>query len=245
MNTELITERRIAAGLTIRELARQTGVAPAVVVDLEWRRVPDAEQTGLSVTSLWRICAALDLTMAELLDDGPPASGDPPEPADDDIAVEAALVEHGGVLTRDDLAMALGWSLHRLERALLVLEQRLRPTGQRLRRVGWNSYALCPRLGALQASQRRDLHRAHSGRVALGPAVAFVLLGVVNGDPGRAAEWLYRLPQGDRNAVELLIRQGLIKRDDRNRLVPTADVSYSLHQERWWLGEDDEAALQG
>jgi hypothetical protein len=54
----------------------------------------------------------------------------------DDIAVEAALVEHGGVLTRDDLALALGWSLPRLERALLVLEQRLRPSGQRLRRVG-------------------------------------------------------------------------------------------------------------
>jgi transcriptional regulator with XRE-family HTH domain len=245
MNAGLITERRIAAGLTIRELARQTGVAPAVVVDLEWGRVPDAERTGLSVASLWRICAALDLTIGELFGDGPPASGDPPAPADDDIAAEAALVEHGGVLTRDDLALALGWSLHRLERALLVLERRLRPTGQRLRRVGWNSYALCPRLGALRASQRRDLHRAHSGRVALGPAVAFVLLGVVNGAPRRAEEWLYRLPQADRNAVELLIRQGLIELDDRHRLVPTADVSYSLHQERWWLGEDDDATLQG
>jgi hypothetical protein len=28
-------------------------------------------------------------------------------------------------------------------------------------------------------------------------------------------------------------------------LADPADVIYSLHQERWWLGEDDEAALQG
>jgi transcriptional regulator with XRE-family HTH domain len=243
VNADLITERRIAAGLTIRQLAHQTGVEPAVVVELERGRVWDGERTSLSVASLWRVCAALDLTMGELFDPGPLGSGDPPAPATDDIKVEAALVEHGGVLSRDDLALALGWPLHRLERALLALEQRLQPTGQRLRRVGWNSYALQPRLGALSAGQRRDLHRAHAGRLAVGPAVAFILLGVVNGPGIRAENWLYRLPEADRNGIELLIRQGLIERDDRDRLLPTPDVIYSLHQERWWLGEDAEAAL--
>jgi hypothetical protein len=204
----------------------------------------DYERTSLSVASLWRIGAALDLTMAELFGDTPPASDEPPEPAEDDITVEAALAEHGGVLTRDDLALALGWSLPRLERALLVLDQRLAPTGQRLRRVGWNSYALGPRLGALQAAQRQDLHRAHAGRVALKPAVAFVLLGVVNAASRRAEDWLYRLPQADRKAVELLMRQGLITQDAGNRLLPTADVIYSLHQEAWWPNQDDQAALQ-
>ena len=241
MNAELITQRRIAAGLTIRQLAQQIGIEPAVVVELERGRVWEGERTSLSVASLWRVCAALDLTMSELLGEDPPVSNDPP--TGDDITVEAALVEHGGVLTRDDLALALGWSLDRLERALLALERRLQPTGQRLRRVGWNSYALHPRLGALGAAQRRDLHRAHAGRLALGPAVAFILLGVVNGSGIRAEEWLYRLPQADRNGIELLIRQGLIELDDRDRLMPSADVIYSLHQERWWLGEDDEAAL--
>jgi transcriptional regulator with XRE-family HTH domain len=226
MNVNLITERRIAAGLTIRQLAHELAIESADLRRLEDGFVRDSECTWLSVATLSRICAALDLDLSDLL------AGDQPAPsaaAADDIKLEAALAEHGGVLTRDDLALALGWPLARLERALLALEQRLRPTGQRLRRVGWNSYTLRPSLNALSDTQRRELHQAHSGRAALNPKVAFILLGVINA--GGRESWLHRLPAADRNGVELLIRQGLIERVGREHLAPTADVIYSLHLE--------------
>ena len=234
MNVRLITERRIAAGLTVRQLADQLGLNAAVLRRLEDNLPNDAEGAWLSVATLSRICTALDLDVSELL------GGEKLAPCQsaDDIKLEAALVEHGGVLTRDDLALALGWPLTRLERALLALEQRLRPTGQRLRRVDWNSYTLRPSLRALNVEERRELHRAHSGRTALKPAVAFILLGVINGT-GRE-NWLHRLPAADRNGVELLIRQGLIEQTDRGHLAPTADVVYSLHLEPWWRTDDNE-----
>ncbi len=234
MNVNLITERRIAAGLTIRQLADQLGIEAADLRRLEDVRVPDPECTWLSVATLSRICTGLDLDLSDLL------AGDRPAPSEaaDDIKLEAVLVEHGGILTRDDLALALGWPLTRLERALLALERRLRPTGQRLRRVGWNSYTLRPSLNALSDTQRRELHRAHSGRASLNPKVAFILLGVINA--GGRESWLHRLPAADRNGVGLLIRQGLIERTGREHLAPTADVVYSLHLEPLVRADNEE-----
>lgn len=235
MNVNLITERRIAAGLTIRQLAHQLGIEAADLRRLEDGFVRDPECTWLSVATLSRICTGLDLDLSDLLAGDRPA---PSEGAADDIKLEAVLVDHGGVLTRDDLALALGWPLTRLERALLALERRLRPTGQRLRRVGWNSYTLRPSLNALSDTQRRELHRAHSGRTALKPAVAFILLGVINA--GGRESWLHRFPAADRNGVELLLRQGLIERTGREHLAPTADVVYSLHLEPLVRADDEE-----
>jgi transcriptional regulator with XRE-family HTH domain len=224
MNGRLIRERRAAAGLTVRQLADQLGVDARTLADLERSSGHDAR--AVTVGLLRRICQALDLEPAEVID--LPTTG-PLEPADD-RKVEAALIEHGGVLTRDDLAAALSWTLARLERALLALEHRLKPTGLRLRQVGWNSYALGPNLGVLTGEERRRLHRTHSGRVGLTESVAFILLGVVTGY--QSQDWLLRLPADDRRGIELLARQGLIEPSSRQRWVetwePTADVLYSL-----------------
>jgi transcriptional regulator with XRE-family HTH domain len=224
MNGRLIRERRAAAGLTVRQLADQLGINDRTLADLERSSGLDAD--AVTVGLLRRICRALDLEPAEVID---PPTATPLEPADD-RKVEAALIEHGGVLTRDDLAAALSWSLARLERALLSLEHRLKPTGLRLRQVGWNSYALSPNLRALTGEERRRLYRTHSGRVGLTESVAFILLGVVAGY--RHQDWLLRLPPEDRRGIELLTRQGLIEPSSRERWVqtwvPTAEVLYSL-----------------
>jgi hypothetical protein len=146
----------------------------------------------------------------------PPSSA--PPVAADDRKVEAALAEHGGVLTRDDFAAALGWPLNRLERALLALASRLRPTGLRLHRVTWNSYALSPNLGVLSGEERRQLHQLHA-------------VGVVTGY--RSQDWLFRLPPEDRKGIELLVRQGLIQRDSRDVYwEPSPDVIDSLFLQR-------------
>jgi transcriptional regulator with XRE-family HTH domain len=167
----LISERRAAAGLTVRQLADQLGIDARTLADFERNFSHDAG--AIPVDLLHRICQALDLELAEVID--PPTAA--PQENADDRKFEAALVEHGGVLTRDDLAAALSWPLTRLERALLSLEHRLKPTGLRLRRVGWNSYALGPNLGVLTGEERRRLHRTHVGRVGLTESVAFILLG--------------------------------------------------------------------
>jgi transcriptional regulator with XRE-family HTH domain len=216
----LISERRAAAGLTVRQLADQLGIDARTLADFERAFTHDAG--AMTVGLLLRICQALDLELAEVID--PPTAA--PQESADDRKVEAALVEHGGVLTRDDLAAALSWPLARLERALLSLEHRPKPTGLRLRRVGWNSYALGPNLGVLTGEERRRLHRTHSGRVGLAESVAFILLGVVSGY--RSQDWLLRLPADDRGGIELLARQGLIEPSSQDRWQPTADVLYSL-----------------
>jgi transcriptional regulator with XRE-family HTH domain len=232
LNWSLICERRAAAGLTVRQLADRLGVDAGTLQDIERGFADDAD--AVTVGLLRRICQAVDLDPAEVID---PPRTTPPEPADD-RKVEAALVEHGGVLTRDDLAAALSWPLARLERALLSLERRLKPTGLRLRRVGWNSYTLGPNLGVLTGEERRQLHRNHTGRVGLTESVAFILLGVVNGY--RSEDWLLRLPADDRRGIELLARQGLIEPSSQDRWEPTwqptADVLYSL------CLQDEEAA---
>jgi transcriptional regulator with XRE-family HTH domain len=220
VNGLLITERRVAAGLTIRQLAERLGV-DARRLELLERALGDQ----VSVYLLERVCTALDLDPAEVLE--PPAAAPPVTVAADDRKVEAALAEHGGVLTRDDLAAALGWPLARLERALLALARRLRPTGLRLRQVTWNSYTLSPNLGVLGGEERRQLHRLRAGRTGLAESVAFILLGVVNGY--RSQNWLFRLPPEDRQGVELLVRQGLIERETRDAYwEPSADVIDSL-----------------
>jgi hypothetical protein len=48
-------------------------------------------------------------------------------------------------VTRDDLARRFVWPLERVERAIAVLELRLRPSGRRLRRIiRWHRYAPRP-----------------------------------------------------------------------------------------------------
>src|SRR6266508_4897161 len=65
MNVRLITERRIAAGLTVRQLADQLGLNAAVLRRLEDNLPNDAEGAWLSVATLSRICTALDLDVSE------------------------------------------------------------------------------------------------------------------------------------------------------------------------------------
>jgi transcriptional regulator with XRE-family HTH domain len=222
VNPQLITERRIAAGLTIRQLAERLGIDAWTLEQLERGIGRGGER--VSVAELTRICAALDLDPAQVI--GMPVTGSAAPAAADDRKVEAALIEHGAVVTRDDLAAALGWPLARLERALLALERRLKPTGLRLRRAGWNSYTLGPNLDVLTGEERRRLNRIHAGRAGLTDSVAFILLAVVTGY--RTEDWLLRLPPDDRRGIELLARQELIERDKRDRWVPSTDVIDSL-----------------
>jgi transcriptional regulator with XRE-family HTH domain len=123
MNTgELIEQRRIAAGLTFWQLAYQLGLNADVV-----RNLSEAAQLDqLPLGTILRLCQLLDIAIDQLLAGRRPAR--PPEPAADDVKVEAAIVRHGGGATGEDLALALKWPLERLELALRTLERRLHRT---------------------------------------------------------------------------------------------------------------------
>jgi hypothetical protein len=135
--------------------------------------------------------------------------------------VEAALAEFTGGLSRDTLAEAFGWPLDRVERALAVLDERLGPTGRRLRPIAWHRYALAPHLGVLTVSERTNLTR--SVREGLAQDEAEALFQIVR---GFGSINLFRAGPGA-VAVASLMRAGLIEQK-RGWFVPSMDVVFSL-----------------
>ncbi|MDN5931927.1 MAG: helix-turn-helix domain-containing protein, partial [Pseudonocardia sp.] len=71
-----VRQARMATGTSLRGLARQLGVSPATLSQIETGR------TGLSVHRLSRIAEALGLTVPQILDVvvAPPGEVVPPEP---------------------------------------------------------------------------------------------------------------------------------------------------------------------
>jgi hypothetical protein len=129
--------------------------------------------------------------------------------AADDAVVEAALARHGATITRHDLAVALGWELARVERALGTLDRRLATTGLRLARGGWDSYRLTPRPGVLGSKAEDHLQLAHGGRVPLEAWAAALLSHIIT---GAATSGLNQdVPEPYRSTgIEVLLDRGLI-----------------------------------
>jgi hypothetical protein len=100
----------------------------------------------------------------------------------DDLRVEAAIAAFPAGVTRDDLARCFLWPLERVERAIAVLELRLRPSGRRLRRIGWHRYALGPNLSLLSPQEHAELARAVARqRGTIDEESALVLHQVIDG----------------------------------------------------------------
>jgi transcriptional regulator with XRE-family HTH domain len=226
MNTgELIEHRRVAAGLTFSQLAHQLGLNADVV-----RRLSEGEQLDrLPLSTIRRLCRLLDVEIDQLLAGRRPAR--PPEPAPDDVKVEAAIARHGGVATREDLALALKWPLERLEAALRTLERRLQPTGIRLRQLGWNSYALTSNLQALSEEEARCLHRTCGGRMPLTTEAASVLLAIIN-HVGHDIWIIDELLGPHRDGANSLAQQGLVVQR-HGSTEPDEDVIFSLRLRSW------------
>jgi transcriptional regulator with XRE-family HTH domain len=219
MNTgELIEQRRIAAGLTFWQLAHQLGLNADVVRHLS----EGAQLDQLPLGTILRLCRLLDIGIDQLLAGRRPAR--PSEPAADDVKIEAAIVRHGGVATREGLALALKWPLERLEVALRILERRLQPSGIRLRQTGWNSYALASSLQALSEEEaQRRLHRTCGGRVQLTTQAASVLLAIID-HVGHEIWLIDELRGPHRNGGNSLHRQGLLVHR-HGSVEPDEDVS--------------------
>jgi transcriptional regulator with XRE-family HTH domain len=235
LDGELLRDRRIAASLSIRAVAEQTGIPAQTVRALEAGR--QAADRQLILASLERLTRLLDVDTGELFihpariatEDAAARSQftEAEQGRDRDVVkLQAALLAHGGVLTRDDLADALGWDLQRLEHSLRALHDQLQPTGLRLRRAGWNSYALTAAPAALTTRERQRLHDAASARQPLAPEAVAVLYEVTLGF--RPASWHHALVAAEPAALRQLRQRSLVRVAGRNQLEPTEAVLYSL-----------------
>lgn len=226
MNRKLITERCKQLGLDPHTVARQVCVDPFFLVDTDSRRADD----GLPLSVLRHLSRLLDLSLDELVD----APTQPVEEPGDDIRLEAAfgLVN---TLCRDDIAQAFGWTPGRVERALAVLEVRLRSTGRRLHHTEWHRYSLGPNKPVLSTGERAQLQDGRRCGGYLWREEAEVLRLVISGWTEKRT---WNRPQGQISLTMLLV-SGLL--DDKGAYVATSDdVRFSLR-----LDEGDQEPTGG
>jgi hypothetical protein len=218
MNRGLIEERCRAGGLSVHQAAIDACVDHMFI----WEEAGDFGDDRIPLGVLRRLSRIIDADLNELTQTRhmPPTPGDNDGDIADDVRVEAALAEFADGTTRDALAEAFRWTLARVERALAALEVRLRPTGRRLRHVGWQRYTLGPNLSILTTIERTQLIRS---------------TGPPNLDQDEA---LYQILQGfgtvgyhkhgpGQTAIPSLERRRLVVRE-RSHYQATADVAFSL-----------------
>jgi transcriptional regulator with XRE-family HTH domain len=225
---------RASAGLTVAVLADRVGVHADVIWAIEAGDERQLDQ--LSVATLVSLANSLDLRPSQLFAETEVASTAPPTP--DDIILEAALLEHGATVTCQDLALAFGWPLARVERTLAALDQRLRPTGARLHPVGMDRYAVAPNRHALTAEQWIEVGQARSAHTPLTMETATALYQIIALNAGSfptsrrrrsTAPSRWRTDEWDDadGGLRQLRNQGLLDADGPN-FSPNRDVRYSL-----------------
>lgn len=210
-----IAEFRRLAGLSQRALARLLLVAPMTI-----HRIENGGGHGdLSLRFVDKLATAIGVDIATLL----PAPEEP-EPKPDDVVVEAALAELGRYVPIEELARALGWTLERADAALRNLQERLRITGQMVKKRRFD-YSIGPRPAVVTEGQHVNLQRSAISRwgLLLGPARVLrdALDGFVDG------EWERNAPAWKTLALGTLLKNRLVRMDGQTAVV-VDDVRFSL-----------------
>jgi transcriptional regulator with XRE-family HTH domain len=213
LNASLIEQRRKELNLTIRAVARAPNASDATIARLE----RGSGQGKLTLDFVSRLAQKLGLEPVDLFLAKPSTAA----PTPDDVKIEAALLAIRRMVSADELARGLGWSITRVKRALKNLKDRLRPTGLRLHNSG-GKYGLAYSAQALPTTELRSLEREGVARSGMTVRDARLLHGVLAGkiDPARnpRAKRLSRLrwigTRGRQTAVseELAFSLGLPRR---------------------------------
>jgi transcriptional regulator with XRE-family HTH domain len=163
LNQRLLRARRMALGLTSREVAREAKVSQGLIKRLE----ETGDAAVLQVETLTAILNALSLDLIDALDR-------PDRPAErDDIAarIGGLLQERKRGVPPFEIATALQVTLDQIEPALQVLDANLRPAGLRIHRNTSGVIivpAARPDLGSGSGKDRlRHLSNLNSGDLAL------------------------------------------------------------------------------
>lgn len=217
LDTALIARRRIALGLSQRALSAECGFTNVTISLLESGR----NHEELTIRKLGRLADALGLPTGALFTD---AQGDAREPAEDDRVLEALLAEARQALGRGQIAVALGWTLDRVEAALAQLASRLDPTGVLLHRAS-SGFTLRPRSELFTHEQRQELERLRLRTRQLRAPGMRLLLAAVRGE--LPADWDQRAGNSDRVNMSMLVNAGVIERAETG-YKPTTDLRRSL-----------------
>lgn len=219
LNRELVDERRVAAGLTIQQLAERVGV------DRWFLRQSSRDDDGVPIGVFLRLSETLDIPLEDLLRADPAGLG----PMSEDARAMAALADRGQ-MTRAQLAAVFMWTLPQTAAALQRIDRRLRGTGLRLRRVGPQAYRIDADLSHLSVAERAHLRHLEMDETGLAPNVAAMLLAIVRGYGTRT--WVNDNVEPDDNCIEDLRRAGLVNQHERGiDIVPA--VGYSLGLPGW------------
>lgn len=228
LNTRLIAERRITEGLTQRALAKRLGVRSPVIAALE----RGTNHHDLPLAFIARLADALAVTPAQLLtaDDDITVA----DAAVDDIKLEALLAGADRLVSAEEIAYALSWTLKRTNAALQTLRARLTTTGQKLHTGAGVLYALRPRTEQLTIHERQQAARAQAARASISRPEAQLLRQLTQAPvPEKAATG----GNAQRVTTSRLLRLGLAElRDGQLRLTPDARFSLGLDEHRTSTG---------
>lgn len=220
LDTATLRRLRLQAGYSTRRLARALGVSASTVRGLE----DASNHDQLPLTFIARLADLLGVAPQELF---ARTAHEAVDPSTDDRIVEAALQSVPGVVATSELARALEWKLERTRRALDVLEERLRSTGARLHRNGWQQCAIRPATQHLADDQQQALHRIGPRDRGLNHITARLLLAATRGELDD--RWFKTASNSERVALKSLLKQRvLLTLPGQAEIIPAPETIYGL-----------------
>ena len=219
LDTQLIVERRLAAGLSPIDLANALGVSTMMIRNLE----QGTNHPKLTWQRTELLAETLGVPLAELIRHTENTAEVPGPPTPDDLRAEAALSLINKRLHPAQLADAFGWSTQRAASALKTLRERRRSTAVNVTYTG-GRYGLSPRPGILTREELRALKRSAVARNRISTTDAQLLKEAVD---HREHGWIGRATRAQRPALAGLINLGWVEHR-RGRYYPTPEVMLSL-----------------
>jgi len=221
----LLSEYRLARGLSTAQVAERVGISRNAAAQLDRH---DGAWRALNFEQLTSLAATYGVDLGDLIHRLTSRRPGYPLSSDDATKLEAAL-SHAGQVRRDDIAIALGWTLERTEAAFSTLADKLRTRGQALARPGPETYRLITRPDILNVDQIQKLTGARLSKGA-GPTLAQAnVVRVLADQPGnRGSRALFTDPDEHQAITELLAAGTLGEWEDT--LAISADAAFSLYE---------------
>jgi len=221
----LLSEYRQARGLSTAQVAERVGISRNAAAQLDRH---DGAWRALTFEQLISLAATYGVDLDDLIHRLTSRRPGYPLSSDDATKLEAAL-SHAGQVRRDDIAIALGWTLERTEAAFSALADELRTRGQALARPGPENYRLITRPDILNIDQIQKLTAARLSKGA-GPTLAQAnVIRVLADQPGnRGSRALFTDPDEHQAITELLAAGTLGEWEDT--LAISSDAAFSLYE---------------
>jgi len=199
LSAELIRRRRLELGLSLREVAKYLGGTMQVVVGIE----TGSNHERITVAALAKLAELLAVDPADLF-----AVTEPPKSDGSELTgrVGSLLQAVGGPVSVDTLADVLSTPIADIWSAVDDLDDRLRPAGLRVQRVG-PDVAICAG-AAIDPKPLRETMRRDAARRGLQTNEIDLLYRIVDGKVDEKS-----LGNSDRVALGRLRNAGIVTRE--------------------------------